>query len=219
MLLAASFVVTTVCICMGKVLAAESGGAAATTVPDDAVDILNAGSFWRYHLTLKKPMVGDKLMKRAVSAGCGLGSDALQSESLMDGDWYRLDYDDSAWARDAAGFAFHDKTTRWSRLRYCLRGRFQVDDPASVNALYFTMQFRGGAVVYLNGKEVASLHLPAGELKPDQPANPYPDKVYVQEDGEWQIGDKLRNRIRPAAEIETLRNPNWARSSCLATCS
>jgi len=203
----AAAVVTTVCISVGKVPAAEPGGRAATTVPADAIDILNAGSFWRYHLTLKKPMVGDKLMKRAVNAGWGLGTDALQSELLMDRDWYEPDYDDSAWARDAAGFAFHGKTARWSRFRYCLRGRFHADDLASVSGLYFTMQFRGGAVVYLNGKDVARLQLLAGELLPEQPANPYPDKVYVQEDGEWQIGDKLRNRIRPAAEIEALRNP------------
>ena len=36
----------------------------------------------------------------------------------------------------------------------CLRGRFEVRDPAQVADLALTLNFRGGAVIYLNGKEV-----------------------------------------------------------------
>ena len=65
----------------------------------------------------------------------------------------------------------------------CLRGKFQVTDPAAVQGLFLTVKYYGGVRVYLNGREVARQHLPAGELAADTPAEMYPKEVYVDGKG------------------------------------
>jgi len=47
--------------------------------------------------------------------------------------------------------------------RLCLRGTFTVTDLAKVGDLTLTLRYQGGAVAYLNGKEVARGHLTAGQ--------------------------------------------------------
>ena len=46
-----------------------------------------------------------------------------------------------------------------------LRGKFIVKDVAKINKLSLNITYRGGVVVYLNGKEIARNSLPAGEIK------------------------------------------------------
>jgi IS5 family transposase len=43
--------------------------------------------------------------------------------------------------------------------------------------------YRGGVVVYLNGKEVARGDMPEGPVTPETPALPYPDEAYLDADG------------------------------------
>ncbi len=189
----------------GPVLAGE---AANVSVPSGAVEILNEKSFWRYHLTLRKPMVGKRLMKYNVSAGWGLSSDASESPLLTDKDWMQPAYDDSSWPRTPTAMMVAHKTTRWSRMRYCMRARFQVNNPSAVGGLYLTLGYRGGVLVYLNGKEVARGHVPEGELKPDGEAEPHPLNAYATKEGHHQIGDKERNRTHAPAEVLAIRNRN-----------
>ena len=42
-------------------------------------------------------------------------------------------------------------------------GRFHVADPEQVKALTLAITYRGGVVVYVNGREVARGHLPAAD--------------------------------------------------------
>ena len=46
--------------------------------------------------------------------------------------------------------------------RLCLRGKFTVTDPARVKGLTISVDYQGGAVVYVNGQEMARGHLAAG---------------------------------------------------------
>ncbi len=107
--------------------------------------------------------------------------------------WTAPDFDDSAWGRRPGTFYAFTRNKYGLRGAYvpvvlvCLRGRFRVDDPAQATGLELSLQFEGGAVVYLNGRELARKHLPAAGakagLKPDEPAEAYPKKAYVAPDG------------------------------------
>ena len=63
----------------------------------------------------------------------------------------------------------------------CVRDKFNVTDPAA--ALSLSLKYRGGAVVYLNGQEVARGGLPAGAITPGTPGEPYPAEAYVDAAG------------------------------------
>jgi hypothetical protein len=88
-----------------------------------------------------------------------------------------------------------------------LRGKFMVPDPARAGELTLSLTYRGGAVVYLNGKEIARGHLPAGELKPETMAEEYPPEAFVKADGKpirlgW--GDPQKNKDRVEKRLRRL---------------
>jgi hypothetical protein len=64
----------------------------------------------------------------------------------------------------------------------CVRGRFLVNDPAAAGLTLY-VAYRGGVVVYLNGKEVARRNLPEGKLTIDSLAEIYPLDAYTTADG------------------------------------
>lgn len=60
------------------------------------------------------------------------------------------------------------------------RARFVVDDPAGVQDLKLTCQYRGGLRAFVNGEEVVRGHLPA-DAAPDAPAAEYPVEAYLDQ--------------------------------------
>ena len=93
--------------------------------------------------------------------------------------WREPEFDDSAWLRHedpmAEGF-------RGIAL-VCVRGKFDVQDPAQVQKLSLSVGFRGGMVAFLNGKEVGRAFLPAGKITPETLAEMYPKEAYVGTNG------------------------------------
>ncbi len=75
------------------------------------------------------------------------------------------EFDDGAWWRAPGpfygGYGFRQPNTI---ALICLRGKFGAEDPAKVKSLTFSAVYRGGIVVYLNGKEVKRAHLPEGKM-------------------------------------------------------
>ena len=148
----------------------------AVDIPADAVTVLSETGFWRWHVTWLKPLVPLGALKAA-------GIDATEPRLVRLSDyrfrprpelvadtppppenWIQPDFDDSAWPRtsgryfpDLLFYSLHTGTVS-------LRGRFAVSDPSAVRGLYLSGTFRGGVVVYLNGREVARGGLPAGEI-------------------------------------------------------
>jgi glycosyl hydrolase family 123 len=124
--------------------------------------------------------------------------------------WQAIDFDDSDWPTMPGPFF---STGRYSRYGFtfrtgipqslsmiCLRGSFEVTDPAKIGKLKLTLSFRGGAVVYVNGKEIKRSHLPDGKLDGLTLAEPYPKETYVKPDGSiirggWQDPDKNKARV------------------------
>jgi len=93
--------------------------------------------------------------------------------------WQAPDFDDSTWIRDP-----YPQRELYSLVALrCLRGKFEVNDPQQTGDLSLTVRFRGGAVAYVNGKELGRAFLPKGEIKPETLAQDYPKEAYVTRDG------------------------------------
>lgn len=156
----------------------------------------------------RPPKTGDRKLQAAVRKSHG---------PLPDANWRANDFDDSEWARVSGGgmqarrlikkengfildCGIGEMMSAYRSLAMmCLRSRFTVLDPARVSKLKLHIQFRGGVVLYLNGKEVGRSHMPRGELKWDSLAEAYPQDVYLNEKGEllWQYFTLHSHTYRP----------------------
>ncbi|MGD0897180.1 MAG: glycoside hydrolase domain-containing protein [Thermoguttaceae bacterium] len=116
------------------------------------------------------------------------GSGAPELSGLPPADWNSRDYDDSLWGRYMddlfeliGGYGVMVEAGDPALL--CLRTRFGVSDPARAADVKVTVEYLGGAVVYVNGVEVGRSHLPEGKLDPHTPAANYSIDAYTAEDG------------------------------------
>ena len=82
--------------------------------------------------------------------------------------WQTADFDDSAWPSGPAelGFGEDDEATEITsgHITYYFRHTFSMENPAGVDSLRLYLKRDDGAVVYLNGTEVARDNLPEGEI-------------------------------------------------------
>ncbi|HOX07807.1 MAG TPA: hypothetical protein PK280_15510 [Planctomycetota bacterium] len=176
--------------------------------------ILDEGSWWRCALAYRTPVkrVGDKL------EDCKREWFATSSPPVPSG-WEAADFDDSSWARwrlprkrpaelDCGFWQFSAMPPTVSCQ--VLRGKFRVDDLAAARDLKLSLAYRGGVVVYLNGKEIARGHLPAGALAPDALAEDYPLEAFEKPEGgpirtsfsePEKNADRLAKRIRRLDEV------------------
>ena len=147
--------------------------------------LLETGGYWRTHLTFMPPVLQDGTTAQPTLTG---------KTPLPPQDWYQPDFDDSQWSRTPgpplivngpiwqkheacfdAGYAVIDQGSPAIGL-ICRRGRFQVVDPASVTDAKLTVVFRGGLVIYLNGRELGRFSQPEGDL--ETLAESYPDEAF-----------------------------------------
>jgi len=103
----------------------------------------------------------------------------VQGSPLVPEGWQKPDFDDSTWFRHEGPMTEGYR----SLALVCVRGKFEVENPARVSGLSLTVGFRGGLVAYLNGKEVGRAYLPQGKITPDTLAEVYPKEVYINPDG------------------------------------
>lgn len=139
--------------------------------------------------------------------------------------WVSSDFDDSHWERFSLlpspkgkerdyGFRQNGGFSPAMAVQ-CLRGKFKVADPAKVKNLKLSLVYRGGVVVYLNGKEIARAHLQddksSGLLTL---AEEYPVEVFIKPDKSPiratsndpnKFKEQLEKRIRRLENIE-IRN-------------
>ncbi|MCX7805915.1 MAG: hypothetical protein N3A38_12095, partial [Planctomycetota bacterium] len=133
-------------------LAALSAAADEQPAAGAGVLVLDTGSFWRCHLTLRDPIAGSGPDAKSWMPGRGNARIHWNSEPPP-ADWMQPEFDDGAWWRAPGpfygGYGFRQPGTI---ALICLRGKFGVDDPARVKSLTFSATYRGGIVIYLNGK-------------------------------------------------------------------
>lgn len=89
--------------------------------------------------------------------------------------WRSRTFDDATWADGAAqlGFGDGDEVTVLAngQITYYFRQSFDVSDPAAIEELRLRLVRDDGAVVYLNGVELARSNMPAGEVTSQTPAS------------------------------------------------
>jgi hypothetical protein len=215
-------------ITMGLVPAAAPVGAAET-------ELVGAQTPWRVFLRIG-PYVGRKDGTFLANGGVG-GREAVpvdftkaeflkkwtagHSPSPAD-DWFRADFDDSNWGRYQAnelaektggyGGGFEFATAIPHLDRFHLRTCFGISDPAAAQDLTLELACLGGAVVYLNGKEVGRGQLPAGALDAAVFADDYPAEAYLAEDGTTFLpgmGQLLGGLYNSGTAGWTLPQPKW----------
>jgi len=141
-----------------------------------AAQVLNEKTAWRQYVVFRPPAAEG----RAAPAG-RRGEQAL-STPLPPAGWREADFDDARWQR-GPGPMFCTGRAKGAAL-LCLRARFGVADPAAAKGLKLAIRYRGGVAVFLNGREIARGHLPAGKIEPLTFASPYPREAFVTPDGE-----------------------------------
>ena len=143
--------------------------------------------------------------------------------------WTASDFDDLAWARlrgpffashhghayckqvEGAGYVGFERISP-TLAAMCVRGKFMVADPGKVGEMKLSLGYRGGVVVYLNGREIARASIPDVEKGKgiEAIAQDYPKEVFVKPDGKiisWGWGDpvkcyaQLQKRIRKLNDV------------------
>jgi len=193
---------------MAVLLALAGAAEAPQTSPAGAATIiLDEASLWRVFIVRGSELV------RLESGGLTHAAELLSSQqkSKLDlkkvdaprvtaappDDWASPDFDDSQWLR--ARGRLDGPYRPWALLQ--LRGRFEVQDLAAVGDLTLALGFHGGVAVYLNGRELTRMALPAGPLDPNTPAEDYPKQAFVGDDGLLAVGagtEVAKRRLREA---------------------
>jgi len=171
------------------------------------VTILDGRSPWRVLYSWDRPAVltADGPKPRLLKGGRNVRPEEEADFHFITqyprGVWTKADFDDSGWAR--RHFIARWASGEWDHRagggrgsinlrQLSVRGKFTVTDPARAAGMTVSLSYRGGAVVYVNGREIARGHLPAGAVAPGSLAGPYPDRAFFKEDGKpWNwFGDR-----------------------------
>ena len=152
--------------------------------------LLDTSSFWRCHYTLKLPVVrkGEEIAPlhiafrkdwhKLTSQSKGYGTWLERGTPFPPQNWTDPDFDDTSWCRmpgvPAASIGRGtDRLSPYMALE-CRRGKFRVTAPARVKRMTLSLEFRGGVIVTLNGKEVCRGYLPDNKrIGFDEPAEDY----------------------------------------------
>jgi len=144
---------------------------------EGAVVVLDTNSVWRVHYSLKAPLV-----RKAGGAG---GLEKISICKWIDRDtapaaegWQKPEFDDSQWSRTTGP----TNSSQPHVANICMRGRFEVKDPGRARGLKLMLGYSGGAVVYLNGAEIARGNLPK-RTGIDEIAEDYPEDAFLAEGG------------------------------------
>ena len=148
--------------------------------------VLETTGLWWMHHTLKPPVIeldsGLKVMDLRWTRGKNVlrRFDWVRSETPPPpADWARSDFNDTTWLRGPARMC--SRTPFLSRL--CMRSRFMVTDPSRVKGLQLNVAYRGGVIVYLNGREIARRDLRRGAAGKGLLAKGYPAAAFTPTGG------------------------------------
>jgi len=136
-------------------------------------------------------------------------------------DWAGVAFDDGAWPQawlpqpavyyrldggNAPDRWFERSNRPYDPVVVLARGKFEVKDPARVRACVLSLDYWGGVVVYVNGKEVARGHLSNNATNTDTVADDYPPEAFTTPDGKLLKLDDEKNADRLALRVRRLRD-------------
>ncbi|MEI7832665.1 MAG: glycoside hydrolase domain-containing protein, partial [bacterium] len=160
-----------------------------------AAPLLTEGSKWETFTVWQQPVLGTSTATKTAN---GYGWNFFTATAAPDNSWMQPEFAPKGWTLEAQPFGGGDMGRFINMANIDLRGSFFVADTAKVDTLNLKLGYRGGVVVYLNGKEIARKNLPEGELKTTTLAEDYPDEVYTG------TGEKMARKadiILPVSEL------------------
>jgi len=138
--------------------------------PPVSTVVLGSMSFWRFYQTVRPPVAEVDGEVRTFD-----GPWPEWEKYSPPADWTSRDFDDCGWVRNMVRMTAYDANL----AQLCLRGKFSVSDPSAVSGLKLSLAYHGGAIVYVNGQELARSHIaPGADL-----AEPYPPEAFLDKDG------------------------------------
>lgn len=185
--IAGFLVMVTVWVLMGDAVTAAGEPASNPASAVTGTLILDEGSPWRMFASWNRPMV----RQGAELKECALPRFADRT-APPPAEWAQPGFADDGWSRwsldrNLPRVRHHGFWESPSMSLVCLRGRFVVEAPAKVQRLNVSVAYRGGAVIYLNGREVARGNLPTeGRIGPSAMAEDYPEEAFVHRDGAYR---------------------------------
>ncbi len=175
-----------------KALSGQRAGPPALPAAGPTAEVLGSKSFWRCYVVRGSELARtDSGKLQPLYELDPAGKAKVQRKSVLrmnevteprytpppPAGWREPDFDDSTWVRQCGPF-YEDVYAPVTTL--CLRSRFTLKKPA---ALSLSVAFQGGAVAYLNGKELKRAHMPAGKISVETPAKDYPREAFIAPDG------------------------------------
>ncbi len=171
---------------------------------DTGTIILDTAGFWRCHYNLNMPVVrkGEDIAplhiafkedwQKLTGRWKGYAKWLERGTPFPPQNWTDPDFDDSSWCRMSGELAATvqrgaDRLSPYMALE-CRRGKFRVNAPARVKKMTLSLEFRGGVIVTLNGKEVRRAYLPEnkriglGEPAQDYKADERPTRTLTDVD-------------------------------------
>jgi len=181
-------------LCISVLSAADLASAADVTVIDQQ-------TAFRYRTVLHPPVVG---RGGKIDAGAKVGDNWVLrgggvSSPLPDSGWIMPQFDDAEWSSQSGPLSGGYGNSRPAGMALlCVRARFEVREPQRAD-LQLSLRYRGGAIVYLDGQEIARGYLPSGKIGPLTLAEDYPREAFVTPDGEALLPNYGRND--PPADV------------------
>jgi len=180
--------------CLVAAVSFSPAPAAADPVASAPAVVLDTAGVWRMYHTLKPPVIQQP---------DGGVMPLLFNVKWLDwetpsppADWTKPKASDRTWMRGPARRCA--RTPYLARLS--MRGKFEVTNPSAVGELSLALEYYGGVVVYLNGKEFGRGNLASGKDAGRALAEAYPMDAFV--DGQ---GNLRGDRRGPAADLGTRR--------------
>jgi hypothetical protein len=207
--------------------AAEPTPAAGTN--SDANVVLDNNSLWRHFLVSRCAYVrGDDgklapwdIVPLRPSGNWTLWVNPVPAATtapspLPPADWAGPDMDDNAWPRvrlpqptptfvNQIGYHTRPQRREGGTAALFLRGKFEVKDPAQVKSCRLSLDYWGGVVVYVNGKEAVRSHITGNNPDALALADDYPVEAFTTPQGKLLGMADDKNKERLALRDRNLR--------------
>ncbi len=193
---------------------AQENGAAAGTV------VLDGNSLWHYFAVSRASfMRADDKGLHPVDVNWVWGSitskdsEEICFSPLPPANWQSVEFDDSDWPRrrlpqpttTISGANPRPFYKPYSVGIIVSRGKFVLDDPATVKECSISLDYWGGVAIFVNGKEVARGHLPAGAVGERTVAEDYPMEAFLTPEGKPLLVRDTKNSDRLAKRMRSLK--------------
>ncbi|MFH1022638.1 MAG: glycoside hydrolase domain-containing protein [Planctomycetota bacterium] len=167
----------------GAILCGAGAAEPVPAAPHAGGDVLDASCQVRFFMVGEPDKIklsSGELQAVVVGHADKMGKVKDRRSALPPADWIKPEFDDVYWPEQKSPI---DTSDHREVSLLCVRARFLVEDPSKAAGLELSLGYRGGMVIYLNGKEIGRGHMPAGEVKPETPAESYPKEAFVNPEG------------------------------------